>query len=86
VIGNVFTERGYRDYMRARGICLWRHVEPNDVYVVASEMSARDRLGGAVALMSVRIQQLLSGLATRARALASSIARLAASRSAALPS
>jgi FkbM family methyltransferase len=34
VIENLFRERKYRAYMRARGYKLWRCVRPNDIYTI----------------------------------------------------
>lgn len=43
IIENLFAERRYRTYMQSKGYELWRHIEPNDVYVVPSELRLRDR-------------------------------------------
>ncbi len=45
IIENLFGERRYRTYMRGRGYELWRHIEPNDVYVRPSELRLGDRVG-----------------------------------------
>jgi FkbM family methyltransferase len=34
VVENVFADSGYRRELRRRGYRLWRHVAPNDVYVL----------------------------------------------------
>jgi FkbM family methyltransferase len=65
IVENLFAEAGYRDYMRAKGYALWRHVEPNDVYVAPSEIHLRDRAGKSLAHLSARGKQLQGVLRTR---------------------
>jgi hypothetical protein len=44
IIENLFAEKRYHDYMRNRGYAVWRHVEPNAIYVGRSELRAHERV------------------------------------------
>lgn len=44
IIENLFADRRYRKYMRSKGYELWKYVEPNDIYIPATELSVADRL------------------------------------------
>ncbi len=72
IVENLFAEQRYRTYMRRRGYELWRHVEPNDVYVVPAELTWRD-------LMSRRA----SDVRAHGRRVRTSIAQAQAARRAA---
>jgi FkbM family methyltransferase len=65
IIENLFADRRYRTYMRNRGYALWRHLEPNDIYVVPSEIRWHDRLARSADPVRARGRRLGSSVATR---------------------
>jgi FkbM family methyltransferase len=67
IIENLFAEKRYRDYMRNRGYALWRHVEPNDIYVGSSELRAHERVRSLMMRMSSSCRHWGALLRARAR-------------------
>ena len=51
IVENLLDASSYRKYMRARGYTLWRHIEPNDVYVRRTELRLDDRIKGPLSLL-----------------------------------
>jgi FkbM family methyltransferase len=67
IIENLFAERRYRTYMRARGYALWRQIEPNDVYVLSSELRLGDRVSRSASHLRARGRWLRSSVEARLR-------------------
>ncbi len=68
IIENLFADDGYREYMRARGYELWRHVEPNDVYVAGREIGAQERIKRRVMSLLSHAWQLGASLRAKIHA------------------
>ena len=45
VVENLFSERSYRVYMRAKGYALWKTIKPNEVYVRSDLIGTLERIG-----------------------------------------
>jgi FkbM family methyltransferase len=65
IIENLFAEQRYRTYMRNKGYELWRHIAPNDIYILPSEMRWDDRLTRSADRVRARGRWLRSIVATR---------------------
>jgi FkbM family methyltransferase len=68
IIENLFADDRYREYMRARGYELWRHVEPNDVYVAGREIGTQDRIKRRVMPLASHAWRLGSSLRAKIHA------------------
>jgi FkbM family methyltransferase len=67
IIENLFAEQRYQTYMRNRGYELWRHIAPNDIYVIPSEIRWHDRLTRSLDRVRARGSWLRSSVASRSR-------------------
>jgi FkbM family methyltransferase len=65
IIENLFAEPRYRRYMRSTGYELWRHMAPNDIYVLPSEIRWRDRLTRSADRVRARASWLRSPVGSR---------------------
>ncbi|HEX3391551.1 MAG TPA: FkbM family methyltransferase [Solirubrobacteraceae bacterium] len=62
IIENLFADRRYRVYMRSKGYVLWKRIEPNDVYVMPSDLRFRDRVNRNLSYVRVNTEARLKRL------------------------